>query len=849
MITQEHQLIPYHTSPLPQGPWLVFAPHPDDETFGMGGTLLLAKRREIGVALVILTNETTEGTQQQDTLAVVREEEAREATRRLGITDIQFWKQPDRALKVTEVLVKRVVELVQATQPGSVFFPSSLELHPDHRMAAALIWKGLRRCPKFTGTAYSYEIGTQGPINLLIDITEVAEEKFAIMGVYNSQLTEHNYLQIVKALNVARTYTLPKDVKYAEGFYAYERKFHQELAFPILSSLQSYWQLDTRDDFPLVSVIIRTKDRPELLKEAIQSVVKQTYSNIELVIVNDGGQDVSELVNAVAGKFSHVQYISLETNQGRAIAANKGLDIATGDYLIFLDDDDLFDPHHIATLVDSFKQHPQYQVAYTGARFESKTLNKIYNRPYDKASLGKENYIPLHTLMFARELLTAGCRFDERLAVFEDWDFLLQLSQFTDFWHVIQISATYRSFGTSRVTFHVDRHQTDEFRSMVVEKWKLHAQSPSSKNVFVLQKDDTVCKQKQPIQQLYSQVYAQLFINTGSGFFEKQSVYQEISGNETQLEFTLEEYDYIKALRFDPLNTRTVIQLERIEIISEEHPMPGEVPYQTNALYEKDGICIFETLDPNIYIDTRDIFHLQKVIIHLEYLAWGAETYKYIAQERASIIHSKEQEIQTQGQILRAREQELQQLTHDLQTREQELQQLTHDLQTREQELQHLTHDLHTREQELQHLTHDLHKREQEIQQFTHDLHTQKQERQQLTHDLHTREQELQQFTHDLQTREQEIQQLTYDLQIQEQEIQQLTHNLQTREQEIHQQIQILQEKDLELYRKNQKIQAIYHTFSWRITRPLRGIWNILHLSELFYGLRKTITYIRTRIK
>ena len=53
---QEEALIPYQTSPLPEGPWLVFAPHPDDETFGMGGTLTLAAKKAVGVTLVVLTD-------------------------------------------------------------------------------------------------------------------------------------------------------------------------------------------------------------------------------------------------------------------------------------------------------------------------------------------------------------------------------------------------------------------------------------------------------------------------------------------------------------------------------------------------------------------------------------------------------------------------------------------------------------------------------------------------------------------------------------------------------------------------------------------------------------------------
>ena len=56
MFNQEDILIPFHASPLPKGPWLVFAPHADDETFGIGGSLLKAKEQEVETHLVILTD-------------------------------------------------------------------------------------------------------------------------------------------------------------------------------------------------------------------------------------------------------------------------------------------------------------------------------------------------------------------------------------------------------------------------------------------------------------------------------------------------------------------------------------------------------------------------------------------------------------------------------------------------------------------------------------------------------------------------------------------------------------------------------------------------------------------------
>ena len=95
---QEEALIPYQTSPLPEGPWLVFAPHPDDETFGMGGSLTLAARKAVGVTLVVLTDGSMGGRETgSDNIISIREKEVREISTRLHLESVLFWRQPDRA--------------------------------------------------------------------------------------------------------------------------------------------------------------------------------------------------------------------------------------------------------------------------------------------------------------------------------------------------------------------------------------------------------------------------------------------------------------------------------------------------------------------------------------------------------------------------------------------------------------------------------------------------------------------------------------------------------------------------------------------------------------------------------
>lgn len=100
----------------------------------------------------------------------------------------------------------------------------------------------------------------------------------------------------------------------------------------------------------LVSVVIPTHKRFEELFRAIDSVLKQTYSNIEIIVVDDNSQDkeLRERIKEKIKKYSeNIQYIENETNLGGAKSRNVGIEKAKGKYISFLDDDDEYYPEKI----------------------------------------------------------------------------------------------------------------------------------------------------------------------------------------------------------------------------------------------------------------------------------------------------------------------------------------------------------------------------------------------------------------------------------------------------------------------------------------------------------------------
>src|SRR4030042_1980704 len=209
----------------------------------------------------------------------------------------------------------------------------------------------------------------------------------------------------------------------------------------------------------LVSIIVRTKDRPKLLKSALQSIADQTYRPTEVVLVNDGGCDLDiEELKGILGDIA-LNYIRLEKNTGRAHAGNVGIKSAKGEYIGFLDDDDEFYPEHLVTLVSSL-EHNDYEVAYTDSLMVYKEYDphthELNNEVKKEVALSQdfnydrlvfENYIPLMCLLFARRPLVTSGGFENSFDLYEDWDLLIRIGNKYPFHHIRQITSNYNQWS------------------------------------------------------------------------------------------------------------------------------------------------------------------------------------------------------------------------------------------------------------------------------------------------------------------------------------------------------------------------------------------------------------------
>lgn len=466
-MNDEKVLVPFHASDLQFKTLVVFAPHPDDEIIGMGGTLLKAKEQGTKITLVYMTSGDKGGESK------IRKKESTAVADKLG-AEVVFLDYSDRGIKITEPTLQEVQSLLCENNYEAAFFPSPQEFHPDHRLTAALVWEAQKKIG-FKGKLFHYEISRQSEVNTLVDITKEVDAKLDLLNLYESQLVQNNYVEVMEAMDVARTYTLPKEVKRAEGFYRYS-----DSQTELLQVLKERAFLGLNDplpsDSPLISILIRTKNRHELLKRALASIARQTYSsdNIEVVVVNDGGEPVDSILVEFETQFFRLTKIDVPLSRGRAASANVALAAAQGQFVNFLDDDDELLPHHLMTFLAKWRRNREVEVFYRGvvALNEHAEEVQVFKDVYDRGRLLYMNYIPIHSVTFSRRFIDSGHRFDESFEFFEDWDFWIQLSRQSKFYFSDDITAIYHLVGDSAASEHMNPQIDPHFHvNKVRQKW------------------------------------------------------------------------------------------------------------------------------------------------------------------------------------------------------------------------------------------------------------------------------------------------------------------------------------------------------------------------------------------
>ena len=205
---------------------------------------------------------------------------------------------------------------------------------------------------------------------------------------------------------------------------------------------------------PLVSVLLPTYNRRRYLPYALGSAVRQTYRNLEIFVVNDGGHDVRDVVQSFDDP--RISFIDRRENRGKPHSLNEALARARGKYVAYLDDDDIYYPNHVQVLVDALEGPTDCQVAYSDlyktycrvlSNGDREVLSKHVeiSRDFDRFLMLYFNHALHVSLMHRRDLLDRTGLYNEDLNILIDWDMTRRLAFFSDFQHLPTITGEFYS--------------------------------------------------------------------------------------------------------------------------------------------------------------------------------------------------------------------------------------------------------------------------------------------------------------------------------------------------------------------------------------------------------------------
>jgi glycosyltransferase involved in cell wall biosynthesis len=198
----------------------------------------------------------------------------------------------------------------------------------------------------------------------------------------------------------------------------------------------------------LVSVVITTYNMGRYLPQAVQSVLSQTYANVEIQIVDDGSTDDTAQIVRRWDQDERV-HVHRQPNGGQAQARNRGIALSKGPYVAFLDADDEWLPHKLSRQMPLFAT-PQVGVVFSDYERmdgEGRALPKSPTRMYRGRVSGAlliDNFVSFQTAVVRRECLERHGAFDESVRMGDDYDLWLRLSAHYEFDFVPEATVRYR---------------------------------------------------------------------------------------------------------------------------------------------------------------------------------------------------------------------------------------------------------------------------------------------------------------------------------------------------------------------------------------------------------------------
>ncbi|MBD8013366.1 glycosyltransferase family 2 protein [Planococcus wigleyi] len=279
-------------------------------------------------------------------------------------------------------------------------------------------------------------------------------------------------------------------------------------------------------DYPLVSVIIPTYNRPITLKRTIESVLKQTYKNIEIIVVDDNDPNWKSRLETqdIMFKFQehqNISYVQHTSNKNGSAARNTGFKCSKGEYIMFLDDDDEFLPEKVyAQLTHMEKLDSSWGVSYTNYIRKRNNNIVVYGAEYREGNMLKDELMRnffIHAgsnLMIRRSVVQDVNGFDESFSRNQDIEFLSRILMKYKIAHVNVIGLVVHVHDNSAV-----KEQFEDITKKYIDKFLpfINKLTPADKKDF------------------YTMINLQLFRNYITTAGKRSKAWKQILNNDVSI--------------------------------------------------------------------------------------------------------------------------------------------------------------------------------------------------------------------------------------------------------------------------------------------------------------------------
>lgn len=181
-------------------------------------------------------------------------------------------------------------------------------------------------------------------------------------------------------------------------------------------------------DQNLVSIVISAYNAENTIVETLESVVAQTYENIETIIVDDGSTDGTLELVKQSVKDKPSMHVYAKENEGVAAARNYGFQYVKGKYLLFLDADDLIDSRFVELSMDIYREQPEVDIVTTQIRHFERVNNVFAHAPFSLENILKGNCFVITSMIKSDAFKEIGM-FDVSMPFHEDWEMWIRMTE------------------------------------------------------------------------------------------------------------------------------------------------------------------------------------------------------------------------------------------------------------------------------------------------------------------------------------------------------------------------------------------------------------------------------------